>query len=621
VTARMLHGALVTLALLVAAPGVQAEVLRKVVDELIEAPSSDAAVGQVNDAALARFKAALALYDRQIEQQPSDVVTRLGRCRFMLEFASNYEIAEFASEISEQSQECQTQLDQAYPDHPETKLHGLQANLYGGDALREAEEVLIDAQRRNSWTNGQLARLYSLLARAADAKNDSGRALRYSLLALELDEESDVRLIAATRLIAAGDRKRAIEILRSPIDAIEEDQNGWQLTQKMKLLTQAGAPQDVVALYPRLKKVRYYNHSDAADLLLSAGASALAREELEAAVKNGKYSTQDEGARFRLELKYGTADAAHAAYQAWRDLGWKVDPFGVNRAALFARDPSQSLRFRDIAGVFTFIGSALLLALAAAVPIVAVHYRGLVVRARTGESYPQANWPLRSAWLALSAFFISSVLALYFGGALDLRLDKGTTLWQFEPTPEQFSRIGLASSLLALALMMPFAASSRRREGTWWSTQWSIGKCLLIGAGIAVALRLPLLLAWAAKPDAVHSFALDNALWQMLDAVQDRFGYFAALWIVAIAAPVIEEFLFRGVLYRAFMAHLRPLWANLLQAALFAAMHLEGFKGSLVLFVLGLTLGTLTRRSGGLLAAMTLHAIFNLIAALIILRG
>ena len=127
--------------------------------------------------------------------------------------------------------------------------------------------------------------------------------------------------------------------------------------------------------------------------------------------------------------------------------------------------------------------------------------------------------------------------------------------------------------------------------------------------------------ARAAKPDAIHSFALDNVLWQMLDAVQDRYGSFAALWVVAIAAPVTEEFLFRGVLYRAFMAHVRPLWANLLQAALFTAMHLEGVRGSLVLFVLGLTLGTLTRRSGGLLAAMTLHAIFNLLAALIILRG
>jgi len=620
VIARLLYVALLTLASLAAAPGVRAEVLRKVVDELVAAPSPDAAVDQANDAALASFKAALAVYDRQIEQQPSDVVTRLDRCRFMLDFAASYEIAEFANEVSEQGQECQTQFDQAYPDHPETKLRELQANMYG-EVLQQAEEALTDAHKRNSWTNGQLGRLYSLLARAADGKDDAERALRYALLALERDEESDVRLIAATRLIAAGDKKRALEILRSPIDSIDDDRQGWQLTHKMKLLTQAGAPQDAVALYPRLKKTQYYNHSDAADLLLAAGASALAREELEAAVKNGQYSTQDEGARFRLELHYGTADAAHAAYQAWRDLGWKVDPLGVNRAALFARDPSQPLRFRDVTGVFAFIGCAVLLALAAAVPMIAVHYRGLVVRARTSEPYPQADWPLRNAWLALSAFFVSSVLALYFGGALDLRLDDNTTLWQFEPTPEQFSGIGLASSLLGLAFMMPFAASARRREGTWWSTQWSIGKCLLIGAGIAVALRLPMLLAWAAKPDAIHSFALDNVLWQMLDAVQDRYGFFAALWVVAIAAPVTEEFLFRGVLYRAFMAHVRPLCANLLQAALFTAMHLEGVRGSLVLFVLGLTLGTLTRRSGGLLAAMTLHAIFNLLAALIILRG
>jgi uncharacterized protein len=620
VIARFWQAALVAL-LLVAAPRVQAEVLRKVVDELIEAPSPDAAVGQVNDAALSSFKAALAVYDRQIEQQPADVVTRLDRCRFMLEFAANYEIATFAREIGEQGQECQRQLAQAYPDHPEAKLHDLESNLYGGDLLRQAEEVLLDAQKRNSWTNGQLARLYSVLARAADARKDSGRALRYSLLALELDDESDVGLIAATRLIAAGDRKRAIEILRSPIDAIEGEENGWLLTSKMKLLAQAGAPQDAVALYPRLKQMRYYNHSDAANLLLSAGASALAREELEAAVKERKYSTQDESARFRLELEYGTAQAAHAAYQAWRDLGWKVDPLGVNRAALFARDPTLSLRLRDVAGVFTFFGSALLLALAAALPIVAVHYRGLMVRARTNEPYPQANWPLRSAWLALSALFVSSVVALYFGGALDLRIDEGPTLWQFEPTLEQVSRIALASSLLGLAFMMPFAASSRRREEAAWTSQWSIGKCLLIGAGIAIALRLPMMLAWAAKPDAIHSFALDNALWQMLGAVQDRYGYFAALWIVAMAAPVTEEFLFRGVLYRAFSAHLRPLWANLLQAALFAAMHLEGFLGSLMLFILGLTLGTLTRRSGGLLAAMTLHALFNLIAAVIVLRG
>ena len=253
--ARLLHLALLTLASLAAAPGIRAEVLRKVVDELIAAPSPDVAVDQANDAALASFKAALAVYDRQIEQQPSDVVTRLDRCRFMLDFAASYEIAEFANEVSEQGRECQSQFDQAYPDHPETKLRELQANMYG-EVLQQAEEVLTDAHKRNSWTNGQLGRLYSLLARAADGKDDAGRALRYALLALERDEESDVRLIAATRLIAAGDRRRALEILRSPIDSIDDDRNGWQLTQSIQLVSKGALDVNSGSLYPALRRMQ-----------------------------------------------------------------------------------------------------------------------------------------------------------------------------------------------------------------------------------------------------------------------------------------------------------------------------------------------------------------------------
>lgn len=88
--------------------------------------------------------------------------------------------------------------------------------------------------------------------------------------------------------------------------------------------------------------------------------------------------------------------------------------------------------------------------------------------------------------------------------------------------------------------------------------------------------------------------------------------------MVAVAAPVVEEFVFRGVLYRSFAAHLRPGWANVVQAALFSAMHMN-LKSAFLLFGLGLVLGTLTRRCGGLLAPMIMHAAFNLIAALIIL--
>ena len=615
--APLLRVVLVTAALLTAAPHARAEVLRKVIEELVETPSSDAAVDQTNAAALARFQEALAVYDRQIEQQPTDVVTRLDRCRFMQDFAASYEIADFAEKVSEQGEECQTQFDEAFPDHPETQLRQLQASSYG-KSLEPAEKVLGDARLRASWTSGQLGRLYSLLAEMADRNDQGAKALQYALLALECDEESAVRLIAATRLIARGDRARALEILRAPVDGIADDQNGWELVRKMKLLSQAGAPQDAIALHARLKQTQYYDHTEAAEVLLAAGESALAREELQIAIKDSRYTARDEGALFRLELRHGTAKAALAAYQAWRDLGWKVDPLGINRLALFVRNPTLPLQMRDFLGVLAFLGVGLALALAAGVPMVAVHYRGLAVRARTSQPYPQADWPLRNAWLALSVFFISSVLALYFGGALDLQIN-AAALWNFQPNPEQFSQIGLASSMLGLAAMMPFAAL--RREGTWWATQWNVGKCLLIGGAIAVALRLPLLLMWAAKPDAIRSFAVDDVLWQMLDAVQGRYGLLAAVWILAVAAPVTEEFLFRGVLYRAFLAHLRPFWANALQAALFSAMHLANLRGSIVLFIVGLTLGTLTRRSGGLLTAMTLHAIFNLIAGLIILRG
>jgi membrane protease YdiL (CAAX protease family) len=212
------------------------------------------------------------------------------------------------------------------------------------------------------------------------------------------------------------------------------------------------------------------------------------------------------------------------------------------------------------------------------------------------------------------------VLALYFAGALDLRFDS-EALWDMEPTAEQFSRMGMAGSLLAILALLPFAARLRGRAGTGWSTHWSLGKCLGVAAAIAIGLRLPLLIAWVARPDAVQRFVPDDVLWQMLGGVQQQFGIAAAVWIVAVAAPVTEEFLFRGLLYRSFAAHLRPLWANVVQAALFSAMHVANVQGTILLFVLGLTLGTVTRRSGGLLAAIALHAIFNLILALIVLPG
>ena len=89
-------------------------------------------------------------------------------------------------------------------------------------------------------------------------------------------------------------------------------------------------------------------------------------------------------------------------------------------------------------------------------------------------------------------------------------------------------------------------------------------------------------------------------------------GYFP------IAAPVGEEFLFRGLLLRACLRHVSFPVANGLQALLFAAMHFD--LGAMpFLFAFGLAAGWLARRSGGLLAPMVMHAALNLVAGLLIM--
>jgi uncharacterized protein len=109
---------------------------------------------------------------------------------------------------------------------------------------------------------------------------------------------------------------------------------------------------------------------------------------------------------------------------------------------------------------------------------------------------------------------------------------------------------------------------------------------------------------------------VQQELWQLLEFIRDAYGPATAVWLVVLAAPVIEELMFRGVLLRAFAAHVSFGWANVIQALLFAAIHFD-LRAAPMLFAVGLIAGYLARRSGGLLAPMILHFVFNLIAALV----
>jgi membrane protease YdiL (CAAX protease family) len=92
-------------------------------------------------------------------------------------------------------------------------------------------------------------------------------------------------------------------------------------------------------------------------------------------------------------------------------------------------------------------------------------------------------------------------------------------------------------------------------------------------------------------------------------------GFFA----IAIAAPLVEELLFRGLLQNTLARHL-PIWgAIILSSLLFALVHLQPYAIP-GLMSLGIAFGYLYHRTGSLRTNIMLHMVNNAIA-LILTQG
>jgi hypothetical protein len=98
---------------------------------------------------------------------------------------------------------------------------------------------------------------------------------------------------------------------------------------------------------------------------------------------------------------------------------------------------------------------------------------------------------------------------------------------------------------------------------------------------------------------------------------------FAMVAVFAVTvAPLFEEWAFRGLLQPGLRARWGRLPAIVISAAAFAAIHFE-VDSLPSLFLLGLFLGDLRERTGGLTAPIVMHACYNAyqMAAILVMRG
>lgn len=93
----------------------------------------------------------------------------------------------------------------------------------------------------------------------------------------------------------------------------------------------------------------------------------------------------------------------------------------------------------------------------------------------------------------------------------------------------------------------------------------------------------------------------------------DALGLTVALLMVGFIAPFLEEFFFRGFLYRVFVKTWSLPVGDIITALLFALVHFQ-LQNIVPLFILGLLLNYVYRKTGSVWAAVAFHSLNNLIA-------
>lgn len=146
----------------------------------------------------------------------------------------------------------------------------------------------------------------------------------------------------------------------------------------------------------------------------------------------------------------------------------------------------------------------------------------------------------------------------------------------------------------------------------WGPVLWlcAVGSQLVVGA-IVLALRIPI----ASNTEGIGE----------IDA--DRTYVVSLLFAAVVAAPIVEEMVFRGVVMRGLRSRMAVVPVIALQGVLFGAAHLDPVRGVgnlglvMVLSGVGVALGVgvqLLRRLG---PAIVAHAIFNGVVLVIVLTG
>jgi membrane protease YdiL (CAAX protease family) len=188
-----------------------------------------------------------------------------------------------------------------------------------------------------------------------------------------------------------------------------------------------------------------------------------------------------------------------------------------------------------------------------------------------------------------------------------------------DPTLIFFSILGVVPAHILTFLIVWLLVTNRGRRPFWQTLGWSFPENF--GPWKTIALAVALLGVGVLFTQFLGG--KETALEQIINSsLKSRF---ATAFLAFATAPLVEELIFRGVLYPALQRAIGMVGAVAIVTVLFAGIHVfqyyDNFAVIAVITMLSLSLTLLRARTGRLLPSFVLHLVFNGIqAAFLILQ-
>lgn len=561
---------------------------------------------RVNKGQVSMYAEVLAAYEARLAKYPNDVSSNVERCRFIQTFAYSEDMV--IESASDDLKTCRDRLEQGkHATDVDVVLFGIESSW--DEAKAQEAQALIPESRQ--WTREQQVTLYELLTDKFQW-NQPELGAEYAMRAVSLKPDSRVLITAAQRYMQLGAKDRARRLL------VQAPASTWEHISRFsaaQVLIDLGDPKAAAALLQSEKKEGEISRSPIlARILAETGEIEAARNAYKGAIEPQYVPYESRVEYFEFERQHGNREESIAAYEQLRGEGFGADILGRQRLSLLLTHPTAPWHWRDVTGFLLLGGLLLVFALVPIVAIAPIHYRGLARRvAGLAPDKLEPSWTLRHSWYALGVIFVGGAVSLYvFTPALLEMVLPWTKRANATSTEIQLGNELLFATLLALLLVVPLLRGKSIKSVM--IGRWSIAKSIFVGLGVAIALKIVALIIGVGM-QSVGALGTDTT--RAMQGAHQSFGLAGMLLIVAVAVPFVEELVFRGVLLEAFRGQVTFVFATIVQATAFATIH-ESWTDMPSIFVFGLASAWLAKRSEGLLASMTMHAVFNLLAAIAI---